>query len=98
LSSDNHHSENQIELDFDRLARIGEKVNELLVKRAKGSAEAYAVLRFLCVYYEEELGIAFEPQFEAELRRVVQKSLHDRHENCDCGHDHECTDPECQGH
>jgi hypothetical protein len=65
----------QIEIDFDRLARIGNKINELLCRKTKGTVEAYAVLRFLCVYYEQDLGIAFEPHFEAELLRVVQKSL-----------------------
>ncbi len=65
----------EVEVDFDRLARVANKVNELLVKRAKGSAEAYATLRFLCVYYEEALGIAFAPEFEAELRKVVKNSL-----------------------
>jgi hypothetical protein len=73
--SENHRSEDQIELDFDKLARVGSKVNELLVKRTRGSVEAYAVLRFLCVYYEMDLGIAFQPEFEAELRRVVKQSL-----------------------
>jgi hypothetical protein len=73
--SEKHLSENQIELDFDKLARVGSKINELLIKRTKGSAEAYAVLRFLCVYYEMDLGIAFHPEFEAELRNVVKKSI-----------------------
>jgi hypothetical protein len=67
----------EVELDFDKLARIGNKVNELLVRKTKGTVEAYAVLRFLCVYYEEDLVIAFEPTFEAELHRVVKKSLED---------------------
>ena len=65
----------EMEVDFDRLARIGNKINELLCRKTKGAAEAYAVLRFLCVYYEEDLGIAFEPEFEAELRKVVKKSI-----------------------
>jgi len=73
--SENNRSPGEIEVDFDRLARIGNKTNELLVRRTKGSAEAYAVLRFLCVWYEEELGISFAPEFEQELHRVVKKSL-----------------------
>jgi hypothetical protein len=73
--SENHRSENQIELDFDKLARVGSKVNELLAKRTRGSVEAYAVLRFLCVYYETDLGIAFQPEFEEELRKVVKQNL-----------------------
>jgi len=93
--SEKHHTAGEVELDFDKLARIGSKINELLTRKTKGSVEAYAVLRFLCVYYEEDLGIAFEPQFEEELRSAVKKSLtghegetcHDEH--CDCGHDHE---------
>ena len=68
-------SKKEVEVDFDRLARIGNKINELLSRKTKGSAEAYAVLRFLCVYYEEDLGIAFAPEFEAELKKVVQRSL-----------------------
>jgi hypothetical protein len=71
----------EVEVDFDRLARIGNKINELLSRKTKGAAEAYAVLRFLCVYYEEDLGIAFEPEFEAELRKVVKKSLTGEEEN-----------------
>jgi hypothetical protein len=67
----------EVELDFDKLARIGNKINELLVRKTKGTVEAYAVLRFLCVYYEEDLGIAFEPNFEEELHGVVRKSLED---------------------
>jgi hypothetical protein len=73
--SEKHRSTKEVEVDFDRLARIGNKVNEVLCKRTKGSAEAYAVLRFLCVYYEEDLGIAFAPEFEEELHTVVKKSL-----------------------
>jgi hypothetical protein len=73
--SEKRRATKEVEVDFDRLARLGNKVNELLVKRTKGSAEAYAVLRFLCVYYEEALGIAFAPEFEAELKKVVKKSL-----------------------
>jgi hypothetical protein len=68
----------EIEVDFDRLARISNKVNELLVKRTKGSVEAYGVLRLLCVYYEEDLGISFAPEFEAELRKVVKRSLENK--------------------
>ena len=73
--SEKRRATKEVEVDFDRLARIGNKVNELLCKRTKGSAEAYAVLRFLCVYYEEDLGIAFAPEFEAELHKVVKKSM-----------------------
>ncbi len=73
--SENHRSEKEVDVDFDRLARLGNKINELLVRKTKGAAEAYAVLRFLCVWYEEDLGIAFAPAFEEELRKVVKKSL-----------------------
>ena len=73
--SEKRRATKEVEVDFDRLGRIGNKVNELLCKRTKGSAEAYAVLRFLCVYYEEDLGIAFAPEFEEELHKVVKKSL-----------------------
>lgn len=68
-------SAGEVEIDFDRLARLGNKINELLVRKSKGTVEAYAVLRFLCVYYEQDLGIAFQPEFEEELRRVVKKGL-----------------------
>jgi hypothetical protein len=78
--SEKHRSKKEVEVDFDRLARIGNKVNELLCRRTKGSAEAYAVLRFLCVYYEEDLGIAFAPEFETELKKVVQQNLSDEPE------------------
>jgi len=75
--SEKRRAAGEVELDFDKLARIGNKINELLVRKTKGTVEAYAVLRFLCVYYEEDLGIAFEPNFEEELHRVVKKSLED---------------------
>jgi hypothetical protein len=73
----------EAEIDFDRLARISNKLNELLVRKTKGTVEAYAVLRFMCAYYEEDLGISFEPEFEEELHKVVRKSL-------------ECTEPEAK--
>ena len=73
--SEKRRSKKEVEVDFDRLARIGNKINALLARKTKGSAEAYAVLRFLCVYYEEDLGIAFAPEFEAELKKVVQQNL-----------------------
>jgi hypothetical protein len=73
--SEKRRSKKEVEVDFDRLARIGNKINALLARKTKGSAEAYAVLRFLCVYYEEDLGIAFAPEFEAELKKVVLQSL-----------------------
>ena len=73
--SQNHRSTGEIELDFDRLARVGNKINEFLVIKTKGSAEAYAVLRFLCVWYEEDLRTSFANEFEQELHRVVKKSL-----------------------
>jgi len=68
----------EIEIDFDKLARLGQKVNDLLVRKTKGSAEAFAVLRFLCVFYEENLGISFGSEFEAELRKTVKKSIQDQ--------------------
>ena len=73
--SERRRSKKEVEVDFDRLARIGNKINTLLARKTKGSAEAYAVLRFLCVYYEEDLGISFAPEFEAELKKVVQQNL-----------------------
>jgi hypothetical protein len=73
--SDTHRAAGEIELDFDRLARLSSKLNELLVRKTKGTAEAYAVLRFLCVWYEEDLGIAFGQEFEEELHRVIKKNL-----------------------
>ena len=73
--SEKRRPENEIEIDFDKLARVGRKLNELLVKRTRGSVEAYAVLRFLCVYYEQDLGVAFQPEFEEELKAVVLKCL-----------------------
>ena len=73
--SDKIRASGQVELDFDRLGRIGNKINELLSRKTKGNVESYAVLRFLSVWYEEDLGIKFEPEFEEELRRVVRNSL-----------------------
>ncbi|MCW4005819.1 MAG: hypothetical protein NWF04_04380 [Candidatus Bathyarchaeota archaeon] len=70
----------EVEVDFDKLGRIGSKVNDLLCRRSKGAVEAYAVLRFLCVYYEEDLGIAFAPEFEEELKRVVKKLIESKNE------------------
>jgi hypothetical protein len=72
---DEDRSESEIEIDFDKIARVGQKVNELLVKRTKSSAEAYAVLRFLCVYYEQDLCIVFQPEFEEALKNMVKKTL-----------------------
>jgi hypothetical protein len=76
--SEKRRSVKEVELDFDKLARLGQKINELLVRKTKGSAEAYAALRFLCVFYEENLGISFGPEFEAELRKVIKKSIQDQ--------------------
>lgn len=73
----------EIEVDFDRLTRVGSKINELLCRKTKGTVEAYATLRFLCVYYEESLGIVFEPEFEAELRRIVKKNIESGKEKLD---------------
>jgi len=78
--SEKRRASGEIEVDFERLARVGNKINELLVRKTKGTVEAYAVLRFLSVYYQEELGIAFEPEFEAELRKVVKESIESREE------------------
>ncbi|MCW4019292.1 MAG: hypothetical protein NWF00_11545 [Candidatus Bathyarchaeota archaeon] len=75
MMSEKRRSSGEVEVDFDRLGRIGNKINELLCRKTKGAAEAYAVLRFLCVYYEEDLGIAFAPEFEEELHRVIKKLL-----------------------
>jgi hypothetical protein len=73
--SEKRRATKEVEVDFDKLARIGNKVNELLVKRTKSTAEAYAALRLLCVYYEEDLGISFGPEFEAELRKMVRRGV-----------------------
>jgi hypothetical protein len=73
--SEKPRSSGEMEIDFDRLGRIGNKINELLARKTNGNVEAYAVLRFLCVWYEQDLGIAFAPEFEEELKRVIQKSL-----------------------
>ncbi len=76
--SDKCRTGGEVEVDFDRLARVASKLNEILIRRTKGSVEAYAVLRFMCTYYEEELGIVFEPHFEEELRRVVRENLEEK--------------------
>jgi len=81
--SEKRRPEREIELDFDKLARVGNKINELLLRKTKSSAEAYAVLRFLCVYYEENLGISFAPEFESELKKVVKKSLNENDSEAD---------------
>jgi hypothetical protein len=78
--SDEHRTMNQIEIDFDKIVRVGQKINDLLVKRTKGSPEAYAVLRFLCIYYEQDLGIQFQPEFEEALKDLVKKSMECREE------------------
>ena len=78
--TEKHRSEGEIEIDFDKIVRVGQKINELLVKRTKGSAEAYAVLRFLCLYYEQDLGIEFQPEFEAALKDLVKRSIESREE------------------
>jgi hypothetical protein len=78
--SDEHRTMNQIEIDFDKIVRLGQKINDLLVKRTKGSPEAYAVLRFLCIYYEQDLGIQFQPEFEEALKDLVKKSMECREE------------------
>jgi hypothetical protein len=96
--TEKHRTAGEVELDFDRLARLGSKINELLARKTKGTVEAYAVLRFLCVYYEEDLGIAFESQFEEELHKVVKKSLEGDGKEPHY-HDHsKCSDPECSDH
>ena len=78
--TEKHRKESEIEIDFDKIVRVGQKVNELLVKRTKGSAEAYAVLRFLCIYYEQDLGIEFQPDFEEALKGLIKKKLESRQE------------------
>jgi hypothetical protein len=78
--SEKKHSVKEVDIDFDRLARVGRKVNEVLVRKTKNSAEAYAAMRFLCVYYEESLGIVFQPEFEAELKRVVKQGLEENND------------------
>jgi hypothetical protein len=73
--SEKRRATKEVEVDFDRLARVGNKLNELLIRKTNGTAEAYAVLRFLCVWYEESLGVAFAPEFENELHNVVKKCI-----------------------
>jgi hypothetical protein len=73
--SENHRSINEVDIDFDKIARIGQKVNELLVRKTKNSPEAYATLRFLCVYYEMSLEIEFMPEFEEELKKAIKKNI-----------------------
>ena len=73
--TEKHRKESEIEIDFDKIVRVGQKVNDLLVKRTNNSPEAYAVLRFLCLYYEKDLGIVFQPEFEEALNDIVKKSL-----------------------
>ncbi len=81
--SEKTRSSGEIEVDFEKLARVGSKINELLTRKTRSPAEAYAVLRFLSVYYEKSLGIAFEPEFEAELNRFVDKSIKGNEENAE---------------
>jgi len=73
--SEKNRSVNEVDIDFDRLARISQKVNGVLVKRTKSIPEAYAALRFMCVYYEQTLGITFMPEFEEELKSVIRRII-----------------------
>ncbi len=75
MLSEKNRSVDETDIDFDRLARVSQKVNDVLVKKTKSIPEAYAALRFMCVYYEQTLGISFMPEFEEELKKVVRKII-----------------------
>lgn len=75
MSEEKKRSVDEVDLDFSRLARISQKVNDVLVKKTKNIPEAYATLRFMCVYYEQTVGISFMPEFEEELKRVIRESM-----------------------
>ena len=82
--SDKKRSVDEVDIDFDRIARISQKVNELLVKRTSSIPEAYATLRFMCVYYEQTLGITFMAEFENELKNVIRKIIDGSEGNSIC--------------
>lgn len=74
---ENNRYKKEVEIDFDKLARVANKINELLIRKTKNSAEAFATLRFLSVFYEESTGISFQPEFEQELRKKVKQAKED---------------------
>jgi len=83
--SEKNRSVDEVDIDFDRLARISQKVNAVLVKKTNSIPEAYAALRFMCVYYEQTLGITFMPEFEEELKRIIRTIIDgpkDSADNC----------------
>jgi hypothetical protein len=73
--SEKRRLEKEVEIDFAKLARVGNKINELLIRKTKNTAEAYAVLRFLSVFYEQNKGLSFQPEFEEELKKMFKRSL-----------------------
>lgn len=67
----------ETKVDFAKTLRVGSKVIALLEKKTHNMAEAYDVLRFLCVYFEVAYGCMLASPSDAELRAFITKMLKD---------------------
>jgi hypothetical protein len=63
--------------NFGKTLRLSPKVFRLLMKKTRNIGEAYDVLRFLCVYYEEAYGCELISPSDTELRLMVRDVLRD---------------------
>ena len=70
------HGSNRIEIDlweinFDKLIRVGVKVQDLLARKVKNPIHVYLLLKLLCLSFEEYVGFRLEPKEESVLRRML---------------------------
>ncbi len=63
----------RIPIDLAKIFRVGSKINQILQKKTRNGAECYAVIRFLCIFYEEHLGVSLPPELEADVRKSVHE-------------------------
>jgi len=68
------------DIDFDKIFRVGQKVNELIERKIKKPFEIYLLLKFLMVNCEHSLGIKLSPEDEEKIKQMLTEEYDDNNE------------------
>jgi hypothetical protein len=58
------------QIDFDKLCRVGKKVQDFVFRKIDDPIEIYLLLKILCLSLEKNLGIKFDPNEEQKFKEM----------------------------
>ncbi|NLD51234.1 MAG: hypothetical protein GX660_29205 [Clostridiaceae bacterium] len=66
----NHMDIEETDIDFDKLCRVGKKVQLFLFRKIDDPIGIYLLLKILCFSFEETCGYRLDPNEEQKIRQM----------------------------